>query len=149
MTRFAYAMRLVGVARRIGSDGNVLRITTVASGEVFRCPAGLAGSDGSPQPVLSGEMTCEADLVLTGQAMFQQTGTIAFGTGGHRLRFSTVGSGHLGPAPDADGRHGAVIWRVDGGEGRFAGASGIVACTFLLSDAGEITDHHLGVIFVR
>jgi hypothetical protein len=41
------------------------------------------------------------------------------------------------------------MWHVDGGEGQFAGANGIITSNFTLSATGEVTDNHFGVIFVR
>jgi hypothetical protein len=46
-------------------------------------------------------------------------------------------------------RHGSVIWRVEGGEGQFGGASGLITSNFTISEAGEVIDRHFGVIFVR
>ncbi|MBA2278035.1 MAG: hypothetical protein H0W06_09765 [Chloroflexia bacterium] len=113
MRQLVYALRFHGEARRIGVDGNVLAIATTATGGTIRCQMGLAGIETSLRPDPRGEAACEAELVLTGKTMFQQAGTIAFGTAGHRLRLSTVGSGHLGPGPAANLRHGAAIWRVE------------------------------------
>jgi hypothetical protein len=47
------------------------------------------------------------------------------------LRFATLGSGYLGPGPDDTRRHGAGVWRVEGGEGQFAGARGLITSNFL------------------
>jgi hypothetical protein len=41
------------------------------------------------------------------------------------------------------------MWRVESGEGQFAGASGLVTSNFTLSATGEVTDNHFGLIFVR
>jgi hypothetical protein len=41
------------------------------------------------------------------------------------------------------------MWRVESGEGQFAGARGLVTSNFTLSAAGEVTDNHFGLIFVR
>jgi hypothetical protein len=38
---------------------------------------------------------------------------------------------------------------VDGGEGQFAGASGLITSNFFVSDSLDVTDHHYGVIFVE
>ena len=39
------------------------------------------------------------------------------------------------------------MWQVEGGEGQFDGAQGLITSNFTISDAGEVTDHHMGVIF--
>ncbi|HEY7037070.1 MAG TPA: hypothetical protein VH482_37455 [Thermomicrobiales bacterium] len=40
-------------------------------------------------------------------------------------------------------------WRVEGVEGQFAGASGLITSNFFVGANLEITDHHFGAIFVR
>ena len=37
---------------------------------------------------------------------------------------------------------------IDGGEGRFEGARGLITSNFLVSDSGEVVDNQFGVIFV-
>jgi len=149
MRQLIYALRFRGETIRIGIDGNVHETAASASGCTMRSRIDAGGLNGSLRPERGPEAVLESELTFTGATTFQGVGTIAFGTGGHRLRFSTVGSGHLGPAHDADRRHGAVIWRVDGGDGQFAGASGLIASTFVLSDDGEVTDHQLGMVVVQ
>lgn len=43
---------------------------------------------------------------------------------------------------------GTAVLEVVGGEGQFEHASGRIASTFLLSDTGELTDNHFGLLFV-
>ena len=40
------------------------------------------------------------------------------------------------------------MWQVDSGEGQFAGASGLITSNFTVGEAGEVVDHHVGLIFV-
>ena len=40
------------------------------------------------------------------------------------------------------------MWRVEGGEGQFAGASGLITSNFLVEKSGELIDHHVGVLFI-
>ncbi len=65
------------------------------------------------------------------------------------MHFSTVGEGHLGPSADPQLQHGSVMWKIDRGEGQFEGATGLVTSNFFVGDAGEVTDHHFGVIFLK
>jgi hypothetical protein len=85
---------------------------------------------------------------VTSENSFIESGSIRFGEGNHHFRFSTVGQGYLGTSADPKLRHGSVIWRVEGGEGQFAGASGLITSNFTISEAGEVIDRHFGVIFV-
>jgi hypothetical protein len=149
MRRFIYALRFRGNAQRVGIDGNVLKTKTGAAGCAIQTRIEVDGMSGTLRTVVGQEATFESELVFTGDTTFQQSGTIAFASDRHQLRISSVGSGHLGPATEAEHRHGAAIWRVDGGDGQFAGASGLIVSNFLVTDAGEVTDHQLGVVVVR
>jgi hypothetical protein len=71
--------------------------------------------------------------MLTGDTSFTEAGTIRFGDSNHSLRFSTVGQGFLGKSVDSALQHGSVMWRVESGEGQFAGASGLITSNFTLS----------------
>ena len=75
--------------------------------------------------------------------------SITCGESGHRLYFSTVGQGYMGPSADPGLQHGSVIWQVERGEGQFEEASGLITSNFFVSASGEVTDNHFGVIFVR
>ena len=149
MRHLVYVLRFQGEALPVGIDGNVLKTTISAPGCTVTSRIGSLGLSGSLQPELGDEARVESELTITGPTTFQETGTIVFGVAGHSLRFSTVGAGHLEPAAEAGRRHGAAIWRIDSGEGQFAGASGLILSRFLLSEAGAITDYHLGVIVLR
>jgi hypothetical protein len=148
MRQLVYALRFTGQATPVSADGSVLAVATTASCEP------LGGIDGTEwlacklEGLAGGEAHLASELTITGVTSFQEVGTIAFGES-DRLRFSTVGSGYLGPSPDPSFRHGAVVWRVDGGESQFAGAGGLITSNFLISSSGDVTDHHFGVIFLR
>ncbi len=93
-----------------------------------------------------GQATCESDVTFTGETSFQESSVIPFGDARHRLHFSTVGQGYIG---DPQLKHGAVIWKIERGEGQFAGAAGLITSNFFVSSAGEVTDNLFGVIFVK
>ena len=56
--------------------------------------------------------------------------------------------GHLGPSACPEIMAGAANWKVEGGEGQFAEATGLITSNFTLTETGEINDYHFGVIFV-
>ncbi len=149
MRQIAYALRSTGRARRGGTDGNVLVISTTAPGRTVHAWEEDHGPEGSSHLHLTGAVTCESELVVTGDVSFQQAGSVRFGAGQDRLRFSTDGNGHFASGPAIDGQRGTAIWWVDGGEGWFAGASGTICSIFVISDDGEVTDHHLGVVHIE
>jgi hypothetical protein len=94
-----------------------------------------------------GEALLERRLTFLSETTFEDAGTISFGNGS-ALRFRSVGLGTLGASPAEGLRQGTAAWVVDGGSGTFAGASGRIVSNFLVSDAGELTDHQLGVLFL-
>ena len=147
MRQLVYALRFTGHATPAGPDGGVLAVAATAPGATLTATVGPAGLDGRIVPVAGGEARLASELTLTGATSFQEVGTMAFG-GGHRLRFAAVGSGYLGPGPDPARRHGAAAWRVEGGEGQFAGASGLITSNFFVGADLAVTDHHLGVLFL-
>lgn len=86
-------------------------------------------------------------LVFSDKATFREEGTIDFGSG-NALRFRSLESGRLEPAPDGRVRHGTSVLEVAGGKGRYAGATGRITSNFVLSPSGEITDEQVAVLFI-
>jgi hypothetical protein len=147
MRELLYAMRFTGQATPVGSAGHVLKATTTAPSATLTSRVGPAGLTSQLQPAAGEAATFESEVTFTGEASFQEIGTIGFGNG-HRLRFSSVGSGYLAPSVEPDRKHGAVMWRVEGGEGQFAGATGLITSNFFVGANLTVTDHHFGVIFL-
>jgi len=92
------------------------------------------------------EAICRRQLDLWADGSLVQAGEITFGDGG-AITFRARGA--LGASPDPRLRHGTAILEVTGGRGRLAGARGFVTSNFLLSETGELTDHHLGLLFLE
>jgi len=84
-------------------------------------------------------VTFESQVVLSG-ASFNETGSIAY-SGRGKLKFETVGAGHLAPSPVAGLRSGVVSWRITEGEGEFAGATGYITSNFTVSADGDVVDN--------
>jgi hypothetical protein len=147
MREVIYAMRFTGQATPVGTAGNVLKAATTAPSSTLTSSVGPDGLTGGLQPAAGGEATFASEVTFTDEQSFLEVGTIAFGVG-NVLRFSTVGSGYLGASADPARQHGTVMWRVDGGEGQFAGATGLITSNFFVGENLEVTDHHFGVIFL-
>jgi hypothetical protein len=147
MQRLIYALRFTGWATLASADATMLRATATAPSLSLTSIMGPSGLS-SALDALDGETaTFESEVTFTGETSFQEIGSITFG-GNHRLRFSTVGSGYLGPSVDPTHKHGTVMWRVEGGQGQFAKASGLITSNFVVGEDLAITDHHFGVLFV-
>ena len=147
MRQVLYAMRFVGRATPSGAVGAAWRITTSAPSAALGAIVGPDGLRGTLTPLPGGEATFASEVTATAAETFLEVGALTIGDG-HRLRVTTVGSGYLGPSADPALRQGAVIWRVEEGEGQFAGASGLICANVLLRDDGQVVAHHLGLIFL-
>ena len=149
MRQILYAMQFKGHATPAPESPNTIKAKTVAPSCIITTTVGARGVSGSLLPTSSGDAEFESEVTITGESSFQESGSITFGRS-DRLRFSTVGQGFMGPSADPKLRLGAVIWRVDGGEGQFEGSSGLITSNFTFSpDTGEVVDNQFGVIFVR
>jgi hypothetical protein len=160
MRQIIYTMQFNGQITPLGTSANVMKATTTGASCRWAAVVGRDGLQSTLEPAAGGQASFESEVTFiggfeasevtsAGESGFKETGTITFGEGGHRLRFSTIGQGYLGPSPEPDIRQGAVMWQVDGGEGQFDGAHGVITSNFVVSDTGGVTDHHLGVIFVK
>lgn len=108
-----------------------------------------AKSDGSPLSIggKTEATTFESTVRMTSEAAFDEDGKIGFG-GGNAIRFSTVNAGSVAPSGIEGVTAGAVIWKIDGGEGELAGATGYITSNFFFNMEGEVTDNQVGVIFL-
>jgi hypothetical protein len=147
MKQIIYAMQFKGKAGP-GASANVMKAATSSPSTIVTSLIGADGVHGKIEPTSGGKAEFESEVTITGETSFLEKGSIRFGDR-NRLQFSTVEHGYLGDSPEPGLKSGAVMWRVDGGEGQFAGATGYITSNFTLSDTGEVTDNHFGVIFVK
>lgn len=140
-------MRFKGSAEPEREGSGKLRIKM--SGDSCTITTGIddAGMKCAIQPIAGGHAYFESLAHMTGDGRFQESGEIRFGEGIHKLRFVSIADGHIGPGADPAIQCGTVAWRVEGGEGQFARASGFITSNFIV-DAGSVTDFHMGVLFV-
>lgn len=149
MRQIIYAIQFRGRGGQ-GTAPGVLIAKAIGPSCVITSAIGPEGVEGTFKPAAGGlNADFYSEVRLTGGNSFQETGTITFADGRHRLRFSTIGQGYLGPSAAPKLQSGAVIWRVDGGEGQFEGASGFITSNFTFHESGEVVDNQFGVIFVK
>ena len=148
MHQLMYIMQFKGYAAPVGTTPHVLQVITIASSCTITTAIGAEGVRGSLQPTVGSKAAFESTMTFTAETVFQASGSIAFGEGGHRLFFRTVGQGYLGPSAEPGLKQGAVTWHVDRGEGQLAGASGLITSNFCVSATGEVSDYHCGVLWV-
>jgi hypothetical protein len=91
----------------------------------------------------------DSSVTMTGETSFDESGTMTFGEDGDRVRFSAIGEGYLGPSPDQGLLEGSVIWRVEEGAGRFAGATGLITSNFVMrAETGEVAEKQVISLFL-
>ena len=149
MKQVIYVMQFRGQAAPSSENPNVLNAATTAPSCNVHTLIGPEGVSGNIEQAGGGTASFESEVILTGGTSFQESGTITFGGGGHRLHFSTVGEGYLNAAAEEGLKHGAVTWKIDRGEGQLEGATGLITSNFTVGDAGEVVDNHFGVIFLK
>lgn len=126
----------------------MLKVATSSPSTTITSTVGDTGLTGTIDPASGGTATFTSQADFSSESALTESGSITFGDG-NRLDFSTVGEGYLGASADASLQHGAVMWRVDGDEGQFAGASGLITSNFFVDGSGAVTDHQFGVLFVQ
>ena len=146
MAQILYALQFTGSAGPAGDDQTVMHAKTTSVGG-FNTVIDDSGVDGRIEQAGGGSATFESEVRLTGDTSFTESGTIDFG-GPHRLRFSTVGHGTLEPSAEDGTMAGAIIWRIDEGQGQLDGASGYITSNFTVDGNGKVVDNQVGVIFV-
>ena len=149
MTQVLYVMQFKGKAAPANESGTLLKAKTTAPSCAVTTVVGSQGVSGTLQPIGGAEATFESVVTVTGEGIFQESGTITFGDSRNRLHFSTVGHGHMGPSADPQLNHGSVIWKIERGEGQFEDATGLITSNFFLSGLGDVTDNQFGVIFLK
>ena len=92
------------------------------------------------------EALLDSTLEFQDECRFDEAGEIVFAVG-NSLRIR--GHGRLAPSTDPDLRQGTVVWSIDGGEGHFDGATGLITSNFLLSATGDLTENQLAVVFTQ
>lgn len=147
MRRILYAMQFLG---RISADARqprVVRTTAFAPSCTVTTRIDPEGVFGSVEPAPGERATFEAEVWTDEVNRPRGMATITFGTAGHRLYLTLHGSFDLDGGPPTTARS-ALVWKVERGEGQFAGASGLITSNRLVRDLEEVTDSQLGVLLL-
>lgn len=147
MRRILYSMHFQGQTSPTANDGHVIRNAASATSCTLRTRISAEGVDGQHEASEGDLAFLESEMHLIGPDSFSEQGTIAFGEN-HVLRFTTVQNGCLVPSSGPHPLAGAASWKVEGGEGQFAQATGLITSNFTLDESGVRNDYQFGVIFV-
>lgn len=139
MKEIVFALEFKGSAAPVPGSETRLRATTTAPGQTLRATFKPDGVQAAIEHGGGDPARFESEVEIVGDGQFLESGSIAYGSAG-RVTFKTVGRGTLGPSPMPGVQRGAVLWEVTGGEGRFAGASGLITSNFTVGEQGEVVD---------
>lgn len=146
MKPLAYTLQFRGVASE--EAPGTLDVHASAPSGTVRTILEPGGIRTAFEPSAGDEVVLQARIAVRDDGSFAMTGSISFGVH-HAIRFRARSAGRLVPTPDRHLRQGSAVGRVDGGTGQFEDAVGRITSNFLLSDTGELTDHQVGLVFVR
>jgi hypothetical protein len=148
MKRIIYALQFKGSAAPKDGAADVMAVNAKAPGASVRTQVFPDGLNGKIETEAGAEAAFASTVKMTSDSSFDEEGTISFGAD-HSLRFVTAGQGHVAPSAEEGVSAGAVVWKIDGGEGQFAGATGYITSNFWFNGAGEVTDNQFGVIELK
>ncbi|HEV8439875.1 MAG TPA: hypothetical protein VGT40_17430 [Methylomirabilota bacterium] len=140
MKELAFALTFTGHAAPVVGSDRLRQARTEAGSQASWTVLGAEGVESRTDVVPGDEAVLESRVERFTDGSFVEEGTIRYGNAG-RISFSTVGRGTVGPSP-AGTQYGAVIWAITGGDGRFAGARGLITSNFTVDAAGRVVDHH-------
>ena len=145
MKPVTYVLQFRGRANRWPTRRTVAELSAPSTALVTML--GSSGVSAGYELSPGGEARLRSQVTVRGELLEAQS-TVSFGDG-HELRIRTVEPAHLVATPDPHLSQASVVSEVIGGRGQFRDARGRIVSNLLISDTGEVTDNHLGVIFVE
>ena len=147
MRELVFALEFRGRGEAVPGSPSLRRARTTAPSQAFRAALAADGIHAGVVAIEGETAVLESRVERFPDGSFVEDGTITYGRAG-RLTFDTVGRGHVGPSPQPGRVHGTVMWRVTGGEGRLAGAQGLITSNFTVTADGEVIDDHFTRLFL-
>jgi hypothetical protein len=147
MKELVFALEFKGSAAPVPGSDKKLQAKTSAGSQTLRSVLKADGILVSVESAGGGSATFESEVEIVGDGIFVESGSIRYGDAG-KVSFKTVGRGTLGPSPLPGIQRGAVMWEVTNGEGRFAGAQGLITSNFTVGAQGEVVDDQFARLFV-
>lgn len=147
MRELVFALEFRGRAGPVPGMPSLRRAHSTAPSQSLRTIFTAGGVEASVEPLPGDTAELESRVERFPDGSFVEDGRISYGRAGS-VTFVTIGRGTVGPSPITGWSLGAVIWDVTGGEGRFAGARGIITSSFVVSPDGDVIDHHVARIYI-
>ena len=147
MRELVFALEFRGRGGPVPGSTTKRQARTTAPSQAWHAIVGPDGVSAAVEPITGESAVLESRVERAPDGSFVEDGTITYGRAGS-VTFDTVGRGHVGPAPDGRGSHGVVMWRITAGDGRFAGARGLITSNFTVSPDGLVTDDHFTRLYL-
>lgn len=147
MKELVFALEFRGSADPVPGSNTRLRAKTSATGQTLRSVLKPEGVQAAIEPAGGDAASFESEVEMVGEGEFLESGTITYGHAG-KIAFKTVGHGVIGPGPLPAMQRGAVIWEITSGEGRFAGARGLITSNFTVGEQGAVRDDQFARVFL-
>jgi hypothetical protein len=147
MPQLTFALQFKGSAGPVPGSESKLRAKTTAGGQALRTTLGPGGIESGIDALGGATATFESEVQMLPDGHFLEAGTIAYGGAG-TVAFETIGHGVLGQSAVDGVQRGAVIWSITRGDGRLAGASGLITSNFTVSATGDVVDNQFAVLFL-
>lgn len=147
MREIAFALEFKGRGGPMPGSTTRRQARTTAPSQALRTVLTASGITPSVEALPGESAVLESTVERSPDGTFVEDGTITYGRAGS-ISFDTVGRGHVGPAAGGVGSHGVVMWRITGGDGRFAGAQGLITSNFTVTPDGLVTDDHFTRLYL-
>ena len=147
MKEVVFALEFKGSAAPVPGSDKKLQAKTSATSQTLRSVLKADGIQATIDSAGAGSASFESEVEIVGEGIFVESGRIRYGDAG-TVSFRTVGRGTLSPSPVDGLQRGAIVWEVTGGEGRLAGAQGLITSNFTVGAQGEVVDDQFARIFV-
>ena len=147
MKELVFALEFKGGAAPVPGSDKKLQAITSATSQTLHSVLKAEGIQAGVESAGGESASFESEVEIVGEGMFIESGTIRYGDAG-KVTFRTVGLGTLGPSPAAEVQRGAAMWEVTGGEGRLAGATGLITSNFTVGARGEVVDDQFARLYV-
>jgi hypothetical protein len=147
MREVVFALEFRGRAGPVPGSESRRQARTMAPSQTLSAVLGPDGVHAHVEAVPGESARLESRVERFGDGSFVEDGTISYGSAG-RLAFETIGRGWVTPSPTPGWVVGGVLWTVTRGEGRFAGAQGLITSNFTVNADGEVVDNHVARLYL-
>jgi len=147
MKELVFALEFRGSAAPVPGSDKKLQAKTSATSQTLRSVLNAEGIQATVESAGGGSASFESVVEIVREGMFVESGSIRYGDAG-KISFRTVGRDTLGPSPLDGVQRVAVMWGVTGGEGRLAGAQGLITSNFRVGTQGEVVDDQFARLFI-